>query len=173
VLTCEILQSVLLTFSIKNYGGDLFINEVLIITAALFALSASLFTIEKLGYKPLTVICFCLATIAIICLLYVQMPKLISAFPLLDQDAVRLPCIFFAKLGIASIHNMAFLFIIWNFDATKSTMVFSHCNLGGRLGAVIAPELAEIQQPFPMAFMGLLSILCLVACLSLVWYEKI
>lgn len=134
----------LLTFSIKNYGGDLFINELLIVIAALFALSASWFTVDKLGYKPLTVIIACLGTIGISCLLYVKMPLLLQMLPITDKEAVRLPCLFLAKLGIASVHNMAFLFIIWNFNATKATFVLSHCNIGGRIGAVIAPELAEI-----------------------------
>jgi hypothetical protein len=35
-----------MTFSIKNYGGDLFVNELLIVSAAFIALSASWFMID-------------------------------------------------------------------------------------------------------------------------------
>jgi hypothetical protein len=69
---------------------------------------------------------------------------LTAMFPGVVDERLSMPCLFLAKLGISSIHNLAFLYIIWTFNAQKATYVLSSCNIGGRVGAILAPELAEI-----------------------------
>lgn len=96
-----ILQATILTFSIKNYGGDLFTNEVIIVSGALIALSVSWFLVEKLKLKIIVVIGFCFGLITTAGFLYPHI-KQMNFLPIPGND-LSMIILFLAKLGIASV----------------------------------------------------------------------
>jgi len=72
--------------------------------------------------------------------------------------------LFFAKLGLSSCCNLAFLFVAWNFQASQISFVFASASLISRICAIVAPEIAEMKEPFPMVVLAFTSLGCALAC---------
>jgi hypothetical protein len=140
---------------IRYLGGDFFVNSVTFGICEVSACAVGAFLTVKLGTKRSYLISFFMAASS-------------SVFYLLFRNSHShvLPLV----LAVSGFSIVWACNVNWNGNAVLFPVIFASstnglCNLFGRLGCALAPQLAELPQPVPMSvitgmcfYAGLLSL---------------
>ena len=65
--------------------------------------------------------------------------------------------VFFTKLGISAAYNVCYISSVVLFPTNFSLTAFGICNIASRMVTLLAPLVAEVQQPFPSVTIAVLT----------------
>ena len=73
-----------------------------------------------------------------------------------------------AKFGVSSAFNVLYLANALLFPPIIASTAFGICNIFGRLATILAPEVAEVEEPKPMIIFSCLVGIAAIFCLGLI-----
>ena len=112
---------------------------------------------KKFGMKLSFFSCFIISFVGGICYIF---------FGYIDNLVPFL--ILFAKFGVASTFNTAYLANAILYPASLVSTAFGICNIAARLTTIVAPELAEVPAPIPMTVFTVLAALAAIGSVFLI-----
>ena len=69
-------------------------------------------------------------------------------------------CVMFGKLGVGSAFQLVMLWTTEIFPTRVRGTAFGFCNIFGRIGGIVAPQISSLIPNYFMLLFGMISVLC-------------
>lgn len=149
----------MILFYMKYLPGNIFTNTIYCSTADVIGYLFTGILFQYVGGKASLIASFGIASVSGLCLLsFSDQPHLTSVF------------LFGSRLGVAAACNVLTIVNITVFPSDFRATSFGLCNIFARFAAIVAPIVAELEDPLP--FVSLVVMVTLCAGLSWFLLEK-
>lgn len=137
----------LVNYTIKNIGGDFFMNSLVSACAAVPTTAVGGFLYYRLGVKVVFHIFFSIAVVGSVGLVFFSetQPGLVPIM------------VAFAKGGTQAGLETCYLANSFLFPAIFAGTAFGMCNAGAKITTIVAPILAEFKPPLPMIVVSIVT----------------
>lgn len=153
----------LVLFQLQFFPGNVYINTTASATSDIIAFAVSGVIYECVGLKVTFMMSFLVAIIGGVAIVAIT-----------SQDGAEVGtgwafpvCVLVAKFGISSAYNICYLSNSLLFPAQITATTLGICNTFARTATILAPMLAEFDQPTPMIIFTILSGVAFISSLFL------